>query len=335
MTRRRGGRTLKFDFPQIAVGTAEYADGPTGCTVVAFAEGAAAAADARGGAVASREDNSVDALNTWGEVDAIVLAGGSTFGLEAASGVMTRLHEDIDFSVETEEIPSVPAAVVYDFEHRDNVLYPDLELGKKAWDSRRSGEVKTGRVGAGANVYAGTFFSEKYGERSGQGAHFFTAGEVKVFALCVVNALGNVLDENGAFLCGARKAVTGKPIDVEDRLISELSRSSKKAKREARPKAGKNTTLSIVVTNVALDRVQLRRVAVMGHAALARIISPFHTPEDGDVVYALSTQSLALPSDFNAGDIGVLAGRALRYAAWDAVGYSPDSTAADDGVGQV
>lgn len=333
MKRRRGGRTLTFDFPQIEIGTAEYAEGPTGCTVIAFAAGAACAADARGGAVASREDNSVDALNTWGEVDAICLAGGSSFGLEAASGVMARLHESVDFSVETEEIPSVPSAVVYDFEHRDNVLYPDLELGKKAYDARKSGVVKTGRVGAGANVYAGTFFGEKYGERSGQGAHYFEAGEVKVFGLCVVNALGNILDERGEFLCGARRAVTNKPVDVEARLISELSKSTRRKERERKASAGKNTTLSVVVTNVALDRVELRRVAVMGHAALARVISPFHTPEDGDVVYALSTQSLALPSDYNAGDVGVLAGRALRFAAWDAVGYAPDDDeSADDGV---
>ena len=198
-----------------------------------------------------------------------------------------------------------------------------------------------GRVGAGANVYAGTFFGEKYGERSGQGAHFFAAGEIKVFALCVVNALGNLYDAHGEFICGARNPVTKRPIDVEDRLLSEMSQTTKKGAKEKgrkKPASGRNTTLSVVVTNAALDRVELRRVAVMGHAALARIISPFHTPEDGDVVYALSTQSVALGHDTTAGDVGVLAGRALRMAAWDAVGYVPvaesgaDDVEADDDI---
>lgn len=304
-----------FDFPEVCVGTAENEAGPTGCTVLYFPAGVLAAADVRGGSVAGRELMGVSQTDAWAEIDALVLTGGSTWGLDTASGVMHRLLEERDGSVDFEDIPSVPAAAVYDFTGRDNCIYPDGELGIQAFDAARAGVVSVGRVGAGRHVTVGSYFGDDFAEPSGQGAAFQQFGAIKIFALCVVNAGGNVLGRDGRLVAGTKDPVTHQRSSVFQRLEQwfieqETSRT---------PRKPRNTVLSVVVTNVALDRLALQRLAVMGHAAIARLIDPFHTPEDGDVVFALSTQSVALPSSASVADLGVLAGRVLQDAVLDGV----------------
>lgn len=308
-------RVVRFDLPEVSVGTAEYEEGPTGCTVLAFPSGAQCAVDFRGGAVAARELATVGPLDGWGEVDAIVFAGGSTWGLDAAGGVMHRLLEEREGDSDFEDIPAVPAAAVYDFSGRDNSTYPDTELGMAAFDAATPGEAKVGRVGAGRNVTVGSYFGDRYAEPSGQGAAFERFGDVKVFALVVVNAGGNVFDREGRLVKGTRDPATGERAVVYDKLRAYLEQQ---AREGARPR-GRNTVLGAVVTNVALDRLALLRLAVMGQAALARVIDPLHTPEDGDVVFACSTQSARLPPELTAGDLGILAGKVLQDAVLDAV----------------
>lgn len=308
-------RTFRFDFPEVLVGTAEYDEGPTGCTVLCFPAGAACAVDARGGAVSARELASVSPFDGWGEIDALVFAGGSTWGLDAACGVMHRLLEERGFDPGFEDIPSVPAAAVYDFSGRDNAVYPDVELGMAAFDAARPGEARCGRVGAGTNVTVGSYLGDELAEPSGQGAAFFSRAGIKLFALSVVNCGGNVHDREGRLLKGTRDPKTQERASVYDRLLAFLDEEVAKPKRPR----GTNTVLSALVTNVALDRLALLRVAAMGHAAIARLIDPFHAPEDGDVVFACSTQSASLPSGLTVGDLGILGGRVLQDAVLDAV----------------
>lgn len=291
-----------YDFPEVLCGTAEYADGPTGCTLLCFEAGASCAVDVRGGAVAARELQTVALSDSWGEVDGVLFTGGSTWGLDAAAGVMHRLSEERGSSASFEDIPAVPTAAVYDFLGRDNTIHPDAELGIAAYDALRSNEIEIGRKGAGANVTVGTYLSDDDAAVSGQGAAFATFGRIKLLAVAVVNACGNVYDRSGTFVAGGP--------DIHARLVDKLSGPPSTG---AAPR-GSHTLLTAVVTNAALDRLELQRVAVMGNAAAARLIDPFHTPEDGDVCFALSTNATRLPTGFTAGDIGVLAGRVVQDA---------------------
>lgn len=309
-------RSFVFDFPELWVGTAEYEEGPTGCTLLHFPAGAQAAVDVRGGAVAGRELAGLSPMDGWSEVDGIMLCGGSTFGLDAACGVMHGLLEQREGSTAFDDLPAVPAAAVYDFAGRANSVYPDNELGLAALQNARSGHAFVGRVGAGRNVSVGHYFGDDYAEPAGQGASFLHLGGVKVFALSVVNACGQILNRKGEIVAGGRDPVSGQRLSSFEFLSTAL-RAADGAARD-RPRA-KNTVLSVVVTQVALDRLQLLRVAVMAHAALARLVDPFHSPEDGDVVFACSTQSAPCPRDLSVGDIGLLAGRVLQDALLDAV----------------
>lgn len=301
-------RELPYDFPEVLVGTAEYADGPTGCTLLCFEAGATCAVDVRGGAVAARELHTVSLADGWGEVDGVLFTGGSTWGLDAAAGVIHRLSEERDGSVAFEDIPALPTAAVYDFTGRDNTLFPDAELGLAAYDALATGKVPLGRTGAGANVTVGTYLGDAGAAASGQGAAFARHGPLKLLVLAVVNACGNVYTRDGALVAGGP--------DAWQALAAKLA--SPQPRAPTRPRGG-NTLLLAVVTNAALDRLELQRVAAMCNAAAARVVDPFHTPEDGDVCFALSTSSARLPQGFGAGDVGVLAGRLVQDAIVTAV----------------
>lgn len=309
-------RTFAFDFPEVWVGSAEYEEGPTGCTLLHFPAGAQAAVDVRGGAVAARELAGLSPMDGWSEVDGILFTGGSTFGLDSAGGVMHGLLERRGGSTAFDDLPAIPTAAVYDFSGRNNSVYPDGELGLQALENAKSGHAFVGRVGAGRNVSVGSYFGESFAEPAGQGAAFLQMGGVKVFALCVANACGHILNREGQVVAGGKDPHTRERFSVYDRLAAALSTKAE-TEREKRP--AKNTVLSAVVTQVALDRLELLRVAVMAHGALARLVEPFHSPEDGDVLFACSTQSAPFPQGLDVGDIGVLAGRVLQDALFDAV----------------
>ena len=309
-------RSFAFDFPELWVGSAEYEEGPTGCTLLHFPAGAQAAVDVRGGAVAGRELAGLSPTDGWSEVDGVLFTGGSTFGLDSASGVMHGLLERRSGSTAFDDLPAVPTAAVYDFSGRDNSVYPDGELGLQALQNAKSGHAYVGRVGAGRHVSVGSYFGESYAEPAGQGAAFLQVQGIKIFALCVANACGHILNREGQVVAGGKDPVTGERVAVHERLLSSRSHDVPSA---ASIRPAKNTVLSAVVTQVALDRLELLRVAIMAHAALARLVDPFHSPEDGDVVFACSTQSAPFPKDFDIGDIGVFAGRTLQDALLDAL----------------
>jgi L-aminopeptidase/D-esterase-like protein len=318
-------RTFQFDFPGVLIGTAEYADGPTGCTVLHFPGGSALAyADVRGGATATREISSIDLHNTWGALDALVLAGGSTYGLEAASGVMEELLRRNGGKIDFLNIPAVPAAVVYDFSGRKNSLYPDKALGAQALRNARENQVTVGRAGAGANVTVGKVFGRAWAERSGQGAAFVEVAGVKVLAISVVNALGNILDRQGRIVAGSRDPRTGQRIDIVSRLRAEAAKPDGGNPRPegVPPSKGEqrsNTTVSVIVTNAELSRPDLARIASMAHTAMGRMIEPFQTPSDGDTLFVVSTATHKLPEKWTLTDFGTLAAGTMQDAVQDAV----------------
>ncbi len=301
-------RTFKFDFPGLRIGTAEYPDGPTGCTVLHFPDGALGAIDVRGGAAATRESTILDhhSDNAW--VDAITLAGGSTYGLEAASGVAAQILALRNGNTSFQNIPSVPAAVVYDFSIRRNPIYPDKALGARAFEAAVENEIEIGPAGAGSAVRVGKYLGKEWGEASGQGAAFVKVAGIRILVVSVVNALGNILDRGGKIVSGSKDPSTGARMSIAEAL---LARDGLPTPGESAPK---NTTLTVIITDAKLGREELRRIGTMAHAALGRVIEPFHTPFDGDVLFTLSTNRQKLPESLTAMDLGTVAGQVAQDA---------------------
>lgn len=304
-------KNFKYNFDEFKVGTAEYFKGPTGCTVFHFPKGAYAAIDVRGGAAAVREASSIDELNTWGYVDAITLAGGSTFGLDVASGVMAQILKERGGKATFETIPAVPGAIVYDFAGRDNSIYPDADLGVKAFKAAKVNQVDIGAAGAGRNVSVGKYFGREFAQKSGQGAAFFEDKGLKIFVLTVLNAVGNIYNEKGEIIAGGFDKKTSKHHDVANELMT--------GKKSIPPKTKENTTITIVITNADISRTDLKRVSVMAHTAMAASIRPFHTPWDGDTLFVVSTKSHKLDPELNVIDIGTISGELLNQAIRSAV----------------
>lgn len=307
----RESREVFFSLKNLEIGTATDENGPTGVTVFHFPRGAIGAVDERGGAVASRESSALSPDNTWGYLDALVISGGSTFGLAAIDGVMGRILEKRGGTINFSTIPAVPGAVVYDFTKRENSVYPTAELGARAFDARKAGVVEIGKVGAGTNTYIGKWFKDLTPERGAQVAAYFEEDGIKILVLSILNPVGNLIGKNGEVIRGS-VAEDGSRIDIGERLLENWM----EVKNLGEPSSG-NTTISVVVTNLKLDRPGLQRLASMAHTSLGAVISPFHTPSDGDVLYAISTLEDEIPEGVGISRLGAIAGRLLKKAVWN------------------
>jgi L-aminopeptidase/D-esterase-like protein len=287
----------------VHVGCAEYDDGPTGCTVVYFEAGASCVALATGGAIAGRDLQGASLNDHWGEIDALLFTGGSSWGLAATDGVVAALTRMNGGSMDFETIPSVPSVAVYDFTGRDNDVAPDPELGQRALEHAQAGEVPVGPVGAGRNVTVGTYLGDEYREPSGQGAAAASLDGAKILVVTVVNACGNVLDRAGRVLRGGKDPETGERLSVAEGLLFHEGGAR-----------GGNTVLTAVITDAALERTELHRLAAIVDAGLARVIEPFHTEYDGDVVFACSTAQKKMPRGRSVSDLGAVAARCAQDA---------------------
>lgn len=285
---------------------------PTGCTVLLFEKGATAGVDVRGGSPGTRETDLLNPVNTVQQVYAIMLAGGSAFGLDAASGAMRYLDERrIGYAVGNVVVPIVSAAILYDLEIGDPKIRPTAESGYKACQAASSGRVPEGNVGAGAGATIGKLFGMEQAMKSGLGSASIRVGNtgIVVGAIVAVNAIGDVIHpKSGKIIAGARKPDGSGFMDSLARIREGYN---------VRIEAAKNTTIGVVATNVALDKAQATKVAQMAHDGLARTINPVHTPSDGDTIFAVATG--AIPTLANYGSIGALAAEAMSEAVLRAV----------------
>ncbi len=277
------------DVPGLRVGHFTDTRRPTGCTVVLAEAGAVCGVDVRGGAPGTRETDLLDPVNTVRTVHAVVLSGGSAFGLDTATGVMRYLEEKrIGFPVGAARVPIVPAAILFDLGLGDWTIRPDANAGYAAARAAAGGPVPEGNVGAGAGASAGKLHGLARAMKTGIGsASLRLPGGGVVAALVAANPFGDVVDPaSGRKLAGLRsedgKALRGT---VEAMLAGE---------RASRPQPRENTAIGVVATNVALEKSEATRVAQMAHAGLARAIHPVHTPWDGDTLFALSTGAVEL-----------------------------------------
>ena len=272
------------DVEGIRVGHADNREAMTGCTVILCEEGAVGGVEIRGSATGTRQIDSLYPIHVVQQVHAILLTGGSSFGLDAAGGVVRYLEEKgKGFDVGVTHVPVVPTAVIFDLPLGDYRVRPDADMAYQACLSASSEAVAEGSVGVGTGATVGKLFELDRACKGGVGTASLATGGVVVGALVVVNALGDVVDEKtGEILVGLRN---------EDgsgfACTAELLRKGIWKKGFGRSSLG-NTTIGVVATNVTLNREDTIKVAQMAHNGLAQVISPINTTFDGDIVFALS-----------------------------------------------
>lgn len=300
--------------PGIRAGHFTYADAATGCTVVIADGGAVGGVDVRGGAPGTVETDLLDPVNTVQTVNAVLLAGGSAFGLAARQGVVRRLEEQGEgFEVgEGLVVPIVPGAVIFDL--RVAQARPGPECGYRAATGASAGQLAEGSVGAGAGASVGKLRGMAWAMKGGAGtASVSLEGGLVVGAVVVVNAVGDVVDPGtGQVVAGARTEAGGFA-DARRILRAEQPGGERP---DASP-TGLNTTIGVVATNARLTQSQATKVAQMAQDGLARALVPSHTPADGDAIFSLATGRLS--SGFDTGQVGALAAEVVAEAVVRAV----------------
>lgn len=288
------------DVAGITVGHASDAHAATGCTVIVCRQGAVGGVDVRGSAPGTRETDALRPMTLVDRVHAVLLTGGSAFGLAAADGVVRYLEEQgIGFDVAVAKVPIVPAAVIFDLMIGSATVRPTAEMGYTAARGASPGPVEEGSVGAGSGATVGKVLGPQTAMKGGVGTWAVSLpGGVIVGALVVVNAFGDVIDDRtGEVLAGARDPHTGRFLNTAQAVV----------RGTRAPGFSGNSTVGAIATNAALTKEQANKLAQLGHDGLARVISPVHTMFDGDTVFALSTG--AAKADFVA--VGVAAVQAI------------------------
>jgi L-aminopeptidase/D-esterase-like protein len=303
------------DIPGIEVGQAQDDEALTGCTVILCRKGAVGGVDVRGSAPGTRETDLLNPINLVDKVNAVVLAGGSAFGLDAASGVMKYLAEQkIGYGVGAVRVPIVPAAILFDLGLGKTSRQPDSEMGYAAAAAAAPGPVAEGNIGAGTGATLGKIFGMAGAMKSGLGtASIDIGGGVIVGAIVAVNTFGDVLDPaTGQIIAGARPAKIGPlklggtgPFADTMKVMQTLA-----GRTILSLATGGNTVIAVVATNAKLNKAQATKVAQMAHDGLARTVRPAHTMLDGDTIFALATGQ----KKADVSTVGAFAAEALAQA---------------------
>ena len=300
------------DVEGLKVGQVTLTERPTGCTVVLVdGAGAPGGVSQRGAAPGTRETDLLNPLNMVDKVNAIVLAGGSAFGLDAAQGVVRYLEErKIGWDVGTAGVvPIVPAAILIDLWFGgDPKIRPTADCGYKAATGATDGPVQEGNVGAGAGATLGKVAGRERSMKGGLGsASIRLPNGLVVGALVAVNAIGDVIDPSTGRVVAGVRTTDGKSLADARKMLRDGS-----LMRAAAPRAAENTTIAVVATNARLTKTDVNRVALMADDGLSRAISPAHTIGDGDTVFALATGRWNGQAD--ASIVGALAADVLAEA---------------------
>jgi len=303
-----GGRGLT-EVQGIKVGQHTLSERPTGCTVILVdGEGVPGGVSQRGGAPGTSETDLLHPLNTVDKVNAIVLAGGSAYGLEARQGVVRYLEErNIGWKVRSGVVPIVPAAILMDLGFGGpSKVRPTADCGYKAAKAATTGPVSEGNVGAGTGATVGKMGGRPMKGGLGSAAITLPNGLV-VAAVVAVNSVGDIIDpQTGQVVAGVR-AEDGRSLSDVRKLLRMGD-----VGRRAEPRAVENTTIALVATNARLNKTEVNRVAVMADDGFARAINPSHTNGDGDTVFSLATGRWE--GDASPSIIGALAAEALAEA---------------------
>ena len=316
----------RFAVPGLQVGHCTDTRRPTGCTVVLAPGGAVGGVDVRGAAPGTRDTELLSPLNAVDRVHAVLLAGGSAYGLEAAGGVMRWLEaRGIGHPVGPHRVPIVPAAILFDLFTGDAAIRPDAAAGHAACEAARADNDAEGNVGAGAGALVGKLFGLSRAMKGGLGCATLTVDGVSVGALAAVNAVGDVIDpRSGRVLAGARSA--------DGLTLADSTRALLRGEAPQPLQPGGATTLGVVGTDAVLTKAQANKLAQIAHDGLARSISPVHTHSDGDTVFALATGASGR-ADLHPTLLGTMVAEAMARAVVRAVlaasGWGPFPAARD------
>ena len=300
------------DIPGIRVGHASDFEALTGCTVILCDGGAVGGVDVRGSATGSVELDVLSPGHVDARVDAVVLAGGSAYGLEAAAGVRRFLGaHGVGVKVGPHVVPIVPGAILFDLAIGKGNIHPTREMGEAAAAAATDAAVKEGAVGAGTGATVGKLFGMQQAMKSGIGSATVEAAGVRVASLVALNAFGDVRDpETGKLIAGARKAPNSRELAGTEREMKSGRRGSF---------IQFNTTLAVVATNARLSKVAVTKLAQSASLGMARTIHPVNTMFDGDITFALSKGEAQ--ADINT--LGVMAAEAVAQAIVRAVKMAP------------
>ena len=294
----------------VRIGQAEDKAAATGCTVLICKEGMRAGLDVRGGGPASRESQLLNPLMAMQKIHAIVLAGGSAYGLGAADGVMAYLEEHgIGYDTGFARVPLVAQADLYDLSVGNPAVRPDAAMGYEA--AKRAMEApnyRDGNYGAGCGASVGKIAGMETAMKTGIGSYAVQLGEVKIGAVVALNALGDIYDwKTGRQVAGL--------LNGERTALRSTMDYMKQSTRVTENKFTGNTTLAVVITNASFDKTQLCKIAGMAHDGYARSIHPVHTSADGDSIYAVSVGSVRADQDL----VGALSAEVVSEAILRAV----------------
>lgn len=296
------------DIENVKIGNAEDREKGTGVTVIICEKGAPAGLDIRGGGPASRESGLLNPLAAAERIHAVVLSGGSAFGLGSADGVMQFLKEkQIGFETGIVPVPLVCSSCIFDLAIGEKDAFPDKAMGYRACKNAEKSNYKDGNYGAGCGATVGKLMGKNFAMKSGIGSYAMQVGKLKVGAVACVNALGDIIDENGKIIAG---------------LLSDDKKSFRNSEEtlymmcmQAENLFASNTTIGAIITNASLDKTKMNKVAQMAHNGMARAICPVHTSADGDSIYALSVGDVEASPDV----VGTLAARVMQRAIINAV----------------
>jgi L-aminopeptidase/D-esterase-like protein len=293
--------------PGIKVGHVTLTERPTGCTVILVDGDAVGGVSQRGGAPGTRETDLLNPLNMVDKVNAVVLAGGSAFGLDAATGTVRWLEEhNIGWPAGPARVPIVPSAILFDLNVGGNAkIRPAADCGYKAAEAATSAPVAEGSIGAGAGATVGKFGGAGRSTKSGLGTAAITLPNgLVVAAIVAVNAVGDIVDPaTGRIVAGVRNP---------DGTFADARKILRSGGNAQPPRAGENTTIGLVATNAKLTKAQVTRMAMMADDGYARAISPSHTNGDGDTIFSLATGRWTGTADITI--LGALAAEAMADA---------------------
>lgn len=297
------------DIPGIRLGNAHDLTAATGCTVIICEAGATAGVDVRGGAPGTRETDLLKPENYVEKIHAVLLAGGSAFGLDAAAGVMKYLEEKkVGFDVGVTRVPIVAGAVLFDLTCGDHRVRPDKAMGYQACVAAEQPAFTGGSVGAGTGATVGKFFGMQHAMKGGLGTYCLKVDDLMVGAVVAVNCLGDVVSPaDGTILAGAVKDDPVAFLRTEESMIAQYG-------NKANLFAG-NTSIGVVITNAGLTKAQANKVASMSHNGYARTMRPAHTIFDGDTIFCLATAGVT--ADISV--VGLLAAKVIERAVISAI----------------
>lgn len=302
-------KEIKFtDIDGIKVGHMQNEKAATGCSVIICEEGAYAGVDVRGGSPATRETDLLDPVNMVQKIHAVVLSGGSAFGLDSCSGVMKYLEEQgIGFDVRVAKVPIVCGACLFDLTLGSPNIRPNLEMGYKAAENANKEECPNGNIGAGCGATVGKYLGPKYAMKGGLGTYAMQVGDLQVGAIVAVNALGDIVDpdDNNKIIAGMRD--DNGFMDIEKAMIENY--------HDKTNKFSGNTTIGAIVTNGKFNKSEMNKIASMAHNGYGRTMRPAHSIYDGDTIFAMSAGDVE--ADLSV--VGMLAAKVMEKAVINAI----------------